>query len=281
MSNSITKRDRISMVADFGPLFAELVPFARHDVDPDELDAATDEQRIAHIMGWYLRAMQVAGVPSLLEMLVVKEVKRRSEKLGPDVHPDEAAQFATRQNGGGPMSAGRCLIPGDLAEDTLFLMWSRLKSVHEWLEKSVELDEIGKEYKLFQYVAMANDQAIIDLFLYFAVQAPEGDGLAPELRREPVGLHDMLVDFSRQLRAESREWFDENGDPIDPDEIGDLNDYHPGEYEANAIVRKLVVGYIPPLNTEAEMYRRRNNIAVTDAFWTDERITAAVALGMK
>ena len=281
MSNAISKRNRISLVADFTERFAALLPFATHDVCEDDVDAGTDEQRIAYLMGWYLRAIQVAGVPSLLQNLVVKQVEHRVEMLGPNVHPDEAAKFATRQTGGGRMGAGQCLIAGELEEDTLFRMWSRIKSVHEWLEKAVELDYIDKEYKLFRYVPMANDEALIDLYLYFAVQAAEGDGLAPELGPEPVGVHDMLVDFSRQLRADSVEWHDEDGEPLDPSEVDDLNSYHPGEYEAYAAVRKLIAGYIPPLNSDTEMFRRRNHIAVDDAFWTDARIAAAVALGMK
>jgi hypothetical protein len=128
---------------------------------------------------------------------------------------------------------------------------------------------------------MASDEALIDLYLYFAVQAAEGDGLAPELGPEPVGVHDMLVDFSRLLRADSVEWQDEDDEPLDPAECKDLNDFHPGEYEAYSAVRKLIAGYIPPLNSETEMFRRRNQIPVDSAFWTDARIAAAVALGMK
>ena len=75
MSNAISKRNRISLGADFTERFAALLPFATHDVCEDDVDAGTDEQRIAYLMGWYLRAIQVAGVPSLLKNLVVKQVE--------------------------------------------------------------------------------------------------------------------------------------------------------------------------------------------------------------
>lgn len=281
MTNATSRSEQISLVADFNERFAALLPFATHDVSEDEVDSGTDEQRIAYVMGWYLRAIQVPGVPSLLHSLVSAQVQQRVAMLGPEVNPDHAAAFASRSTKGGRMGAGQCLVPGELEEDTLFRMWSRIRNVHLWLEKAVELERIGKEYKLCRYVPTAKDEILIDLLVYFAVHAPEGDGLAPELGPEPTGVHDMLVDFSRQLRADTVEWSDEDGEPLAPAEVREFNDFHPGEYEEYAHVRKLIIGYIPPLNSEPEMFRRRNGIPVDTDFWTDERIRAALALGME
>ena len=214
-----------------------------------------DDVLVAALLGWHLR--NIAGGISTYIKSVIQEFYYRSS---PDLDWMDPDELSLRKNSRGvPSTPGNILTIDGIDNKTLPRIEARAHSVKRMFTR---LDEIstGRETEsryqsLNKTLAGYSDQAIMDLNIWFVLNiTAQPDDVVEEY---PHWIKDEI-----QARGHAR-----------------------AEYEAGTLVddedKTEASSELPPLSpTERRAFLLRRQIRPGEKFWTDERIRAAMVMGL-
>ena len=214
-----------------------------------------DDVLVAALLGWHLR--NVGGGSSTLIKPIVQEFYYRST---PDLELMDPDELRLRKNSRGiPSTPGNILTIDGIDNKTLSRIEARAHSVKRMLARLEELatgrGEDSRYQSLNRTLAGYSDQAIMDLNIWFVLNmSAQPDDVVEEY---PTWIKDEI-----QARGQARAEY----------EAGTLVD---GEEETEAS------SDLPPLSPrERRAFLLRRRIHPGEKFWTDERIRAAMQMGL-
>ncbi|CAB4557317.1 unannotated protein [freshwater metagenome] len=270
------------IVGDTLRRFSALGQFAYGAVSHGAHQTATDEQLIAWLFGYQLRALNLQFEGLLGD--VREEIGRRSALAKAIMQKGDASGRLHRLQ---RMAYGHVLTCRGVEVGIIDRMARRASAVGFFLMKlSVANDE-----QRAQIVATATDQTLIDVKFWndFIVDN------AGESSRAAKGI--VLGDDTAVIRQEIRDRIDELHDPelnpeLNPGFNEDLDPYVQAEFDLGlppapspARVKRPRGPHTPVPKYKDEFaifdYRVDHNLPDNDPFWTDERILAALQLGME
>lgn len=220
-----------------------------------EHQESRDDVLVAALLGWHLRS--VGGGSSTLIKPIVQEFYYRST---PDLEWMDPDELRLRKNSRGiPSTPGNILTIDGIDNKTLSRIEARAHSVKRMLARLEELatgrGEDSRYQSLNRTLAGYSDQAIMDLNIWFVLNmSAQPDDVVEEY---PTWIKDEI-----QARGQARAEY----------EAGTLVD---GEEETEAS------SDLPPLSPrERRAFLLRRRIHPGEKFWTDERIRAAMQMGL-
>lgn len=214
-----------------------------------------DDVLVAALLGWHLR--NIAGGTSTYIKSVIQEFYYRSS---PDLDWMAPEELSLRKNSRGvPSTPGNILTIDGIDNKTLSRIEARAHSVKRMLTRLDEISTgLGTEshyQSLNKTLAGYSDQAIMDLNIWFVLNmSAQPDDVVEEY---PHWIKDEI-----QARGQAR-----------------------AEYEAGTLVddedKTEASSDLPPLSPrERRAFLLRRRIHPGEKFWTDERIRAAMVMGL-
>lgn len=220
-----------------------------------EHQGCKDDVLVAALLGWHLR--NIGGGPSTFTKSVIQEFYFRSS---PDLEWMDPEELRLRKNSRRVHSTpGNILTIDGIDNKTLSRIEARAHSVKRMLTRLEEIEtgrgEASRYQSLNKTLAGYSDQAIMDLNIWFVLNmSAQPDDVVEEY---PSWIKDEI-----QARGQARAEY----------EAGTLVD---GEEESEASTD------LPPLSPrERRAFLLRRRIHPGEKFWTDERIRAAMLMGL-
>ncbi|MDH6536931.1 hypothetical protein [Aurantimicrobium minutum] len=215
-----------------------------------------DDVLVAALLGWHFRS--IGGGPSTYIKSVIQEFYFRSS---PDLEWMDPDELRLRKNSRGiPSTPGNILTIDGIDNKTLSRIEARAHSVKRMLTRLEEIEtgrgEDSRYQSLNRTLAGYSDQAIMDLNIWFVLNmTAQPDDV---VEGYPTWIKDEI-----QARGQAR-----------------------AEYEAGTLVEdegdeSQGANELPPLSPrERRAFLLRRRIHPGEKFWTDERIRAAMLMGL-
>lgn len=221
-----------------------------------EHQESRDDVLVAALLGWHLRS--VGGGSSTLIKPIVQEFYYRST---PDLEWMDPDELRLRKNSRGiPSTPGNILTIDGIDNKTLSRIEARAHSVKRMLARLEELatgrGEDSRYQSLNRTLAGYSDQAIMDLNIWFVLN----------MSAQP---DDVVEDYPHWIKDEIQA----RGQARAEYEAGTLVDIEDKELQGAT--------ELPPLSPrERRAFLLRRRIHPGEKFWTDERIRAAMLMGL-
>jgi len=230
---------------------------------------ASDEELIAAVYGWHMRAL---NVPTALDYDTVSSVfYHRLHLRDDDADPDDAAFLHELGVHGDDMIPGFLLTNAGIEEDTLARIYLRVIRVHGFLARFTADDEVDGIFNpdgIHRALFTARDELLLDTFNWLWLHQTYGDGSVAQLGRYPKEAELRIADESELIRRQFGY-------------AEELCGEHPSETPLALQLTDLQARYRPATNAPVERVRRKRGYKPLDSFWTADRIQAALDLGME
>lgn len=260
MTKDLTQKYRISITHSTVEDLEALRYAFEGKMEHGEHQNCSDDVLVAALLGWHFRSFQAESWRFAKALAYEFSIRQQLLNDPSDSWVDEKLRRQRSFFRGSPSTPGNVLTLDGINQRTLRRIEARSHSV----EMMVRALNNGSGKGISERLRRYSDQAIIDLGVWWTL-ANSGMGNTPELEPYPHWVKDEI-----RGRGQARAEYD----------AGTLGDSTAGFPEGGCSTVQQVLELPPLSRSDRAAFFRQRRILDKDQFWSDDRIRAAMGMGL-